>query len=369
MPSSMTRKFTPHSSATRAASRQSRRVTGPCSATATVKHQRTDLRSYSVAWLHDRSRRPRVAARRGPPRLGERRRPGARLHPQRGLPAGQAARARASACRCSSGWGAGVVLTAAGQRLVRRHRRAARAARAHRGRAAAGGGGGGRVAARRDLLDRHPRAGGAGPAPPARRASRPARHAAGAGALGHRRPGGHGPRRPRARPQLGRPAADRAVARAHHRRGPRRRRRARAPRPPAGRARGRAARRTCATSTGWPPRAARSAASGSPGCTSAPARRRASCTRPRSSTPTSPWSPPGSPSRWCPGWDGPPCRRTVAAVPVVDPVPERTVTALHRRSMDSSPAVQALLAALRGRRRATTSPAGAAPLACLGWLA
>jgi DNA-binding transcriptional LysR family regulator len=36
----------------------------------------------------------------------------------------------------------------------------------------------------------------------------------------------------------------------------------------------------------------------------------------------------------------------VVALPVVDPVPERTVTALHRRSMDSAPAVQAFLDAL-----------------------
>lgn len=36
----------------------------------------------------------------------------------------------------------------------------------------------------------------------------------------------------------------------------------------------------------------------------------------------------------------------VVAVPVRDPVPERTVTALHRRSMDSSPAVQVLLQTL-----------------------
>jgi DNA-binding transcriptional LysR family regulator len=38
----------------------------------------------------------------------------------------------------------------------------------------------------------------------------------------------------------------------------------------------------------------------------------------------------------------------VVAVPAYDPVPTRTVTALHRRSTTSSPAVQAVLAALRG---------------------
>lgn len=53
----------------------------------------------------------------------------------------------------------------------------------------------------------------------------------------------------------------------------------------------------------------------------------------------------------------------VVAVPVVDPVPERTVTALNRRSMDSAPAVRALLAALVGAagdplaRGASASPA------------
>jgi DNA-binding transcriptional LysR family regulator len=49
----------------------------------------------------------------------------------------------------------------------------------------------------------------------------------------------------------------------------------------------------------------------------------------------------------------------VVAVPVVDPVPERTVTALHRRSMDSAPAVQALLAALLAAP-VNDLPAGAA---------
>lgn len=38
----------------------------------------------------------------------------------------------------------------------------------------------------------------------------------------------------------------------------------------------------------------------------------------------------------------------VVAVPAYDPVPTRTVTALHRRSTASSPAVQAVLTALRG---------------------
>jgi DNA-binding transcriptional LysR family regulator len=37
----------------------------------------------------------------------------------------------------------------------------------------------------------------------------------------------------------------------------------------------------------------------------------------------------------------------VVAVPAYDPVPTRTVTVLHRRSSASSPAIRAVVAALR----------------------
>lgn len=40
----------------------------------------------------------------------------------------------------------------------------------------------------------------------------------------------------------------------------------------------------------------------------------------------------------------------LVAVAVRDPVPTRTLTAVHRRTMDASPAIQAVLSALRGQR-------------------
>ena len=104
---------------------------------------------------------------------------------------------------------------------------------------------------------------------------------------------------------------------------------------------------TWSTRAGSPPRRARSVASGSPGCTSAPVGSPGSPTSP--GVPVAPGAGRGRTGHRAGARLGrEELGAGLVAVRAHDPVPTRNIVAVHRRSMSESPAVRAVVAALSG---------------------